>query len=157
MTNLFGVYECTADSTGRVMLPSAFKKQLAAVINDGFVIKRSIFTKSLELFPIATWNETAARVNKLNKFVKKNVEFITLFNSGMQPLELDANGRMLIMKELAASVGIKKDIVMAAAVDCIQIWDKKAYDKFIKDNAGSFESLAEEVMGKFNPLDPNPN
>jgi MraZ protein len=157
MLNLFGVYECTADSTGRVMLPGALKKQLTAVIKDGFVIKRSIFTKSLELYPMATWRETSARVNKLNKFVKKNVEFITLFNNGAQPVELDANGRMLIMKELSASVSIKKDIVMAAAVDCIQVWDKKTYEKFIKEKAGSYESLAEEVMGNFNPLDPNLN
>lgn len=157
MISLYGVYECTADSTGRVMLPGNLKKQLAAVINDGFVIKHSIFSKSLELYPIATWNETAAKVNKLNKFVKKNVEFIRLFNYGMQPIELDGNGRLLIQKELAAYALIKKDIVLSASVDRIEIWDKKTYDKFIRDNASGFEGLAEDVMGNFNPLDPKPN
>ncbi|HBY66814.1 MAG TPA: division/cell wall cluster transcriptional repressor MraZ, partial [Flavobacteriaceae bacterium] len=31
MLNLIGTYECKADSKGRVMMPSALKKQLAPV------------------------------------------------------------------------------------------------------------------------------
>ena len=38
MTNLIGTYECKADSKGRIMFPSALKKQLQNVIGDGFVV-----------------------------------------------------------------------------------------------------------------------
>ena len=69
--NLFGAYECTADDKGRVMLPASFKKQLTSLTNKGFVIKQSIFSKSLEMYPTASWNALAGEVNKLNKFVKK--------------------------------------------------------------------------------------
>ena len=115
MISLFGVYECSADAKGRVMLPSAFKKQLAEVLSQGFVIKRSIFSKSLELYPMATWNEMVKDVNKLNRFVKKNVEFIRMFNYGVKSLELDDNARILIPKDLVQFSGIKKDVVLAAA------------------------------------------
>lgn len=147
MINLFGVYECSADSKGRVMLPAAFKKQLTEVLNQGFVIKRSIFSKSLELYPIATWNDMVKDVNKLNRFVKKNVEFIRMFNYGVKSLELDDNARMLIPKDLVQFSGIKKDVVLAAATDRIELWDKKAYEKFIKENSADFDKLAEDVMG----------
>jgi len=151
MNSLFGVYECNADAKGRVMLPVAFKKQLTAVLKSGFVIKRSIFSKSLELFPKANWDIMASEVNKLNKFKKAHMDFIRLFNNGVAPLELDVTGRFLISKDLIAYSGIKKIVVMAAAGDRIEIWDKKAYEKFIKDGSANFDTLAEDVMGGINP------
>lgn len=151
MNSLFGVYECSADAKGRVMLPVAFKKQLTSVLKAGFVMKRSIFSKSLELYPMATWNEMVKEVNKLNKFVKKNVEFIRLFNYGVVPVELDASGRLLISTDLMYFSGIKKNVVMAAAGDRIEIWDKRAYDKFVKEGSSNFEKLAEDVMGGITP------
>ncbi len=151
MDSLFGVYECSADAKGRVMLPVAFKKQLAKQLKGGFVMKRSIFSKSLELYPMATWNEMVKEVNKLNKFVKKNVEFIRMFNYGVVPVELDVSGRLLISKDLITFSGINKNIVMAAAGDRIEIWDTKAYEKFINDSTQDFEKLAEDVMGGIQP------
>ena len=151
MESLFGVYECSADAKGRVMLPVAFKKQLTNELAEGFILKRSIFSKSLELYPKATWNETSKEVNKLNRFNKKNVEFIRMFNFGVVPVELDANGRFLISKDMLSYSKISKDIVMAAAGDRIEIWDKKSYEKFINSGANDFEKLAEDVMGGINP------
>ena len=151
MSSLFGVYECNADAKGRVMLPIAFKKQLTKELKAGFVLKRSIFSKSLELYPMATWNEMVKDVNKLNKFVKKNVEFIRMFNYGVVPVELDASGRLLISKDMMTFSGIKKNVMMAAAGGRIEIWDTKAYVKFINSGTSNFEKLAEDVMGGINP------
>lgn len=151
MNSLFGVYECNADAKGRVMLPVAFKKQLTKELKGGFVMKRSIFSKSLELYPLATWSEMVKEVNKLNKFVKKNVEFIRMFNYGVVPVDLDASGRLLISKDMMTFAGMNKNIVMAAAGDRIEIWDKKAYEKFINTGTASFEKLAEDVMGGITP------
>ena len=147
MNSLFGVYECNADAKGRVMLPVAFKKQLTKELKGGFVMKRSIFSKSLELYPMGTWNEMVKEVNKLNKFVKKNVEFIRMFNYGVVPVDLDASGRLLISKDMMSFAGMNKNIVMAAAGDRIEIWDKKGYEKFINSSTANFEKLAEDVMG----------
>lgn len=155
MISLFGVFEGAADAKGRVLLPAAYKKQLSAVVDKGFVIKRSIFSKSLELYPVDTWNSMVKDVNKLNRFVKKNVEFIRMFNYGVKSLELDSNARLLIPKDLMEFAGIKKDVVLAAATDRIEIWDKKAYEKFVNENSDGFERLAEEVMGNVTPEDPD--
>jgi MraZ protein len=151
MTSLFGVYECNADAKGRVMLPVAFKKQLANSLEGGFVMKRSIFSKSLELFPMATWNEMVKDVNKLNKYVQKNVEFIRKFNYGVVQVELDSTGRLLISKDMMAFSKITKNVVMAAAGDRIEIWDKKSYEKDVNSGMADFGKLAEDVMGGITP------
>ena len=97
---LIGTYECKVDVKGRVLIPSAFKKQLASVIKKGFVLKRAVFQSCLELYPISQWEDLIARVNSLNRFKKKNNDFIRRFTAGVKFIELDNNGRLLIPKDL---------------------------------------------------------
>ena len=148
--NLIGTYECKIDAKGRLMLPQAFKKQLDSVLKDGFVLKRAVFQRCLELYPIAEWNAVSQKVNKLNRFNKKNDEFIRRFNAGLKPVEIDASGRILISKDLHAFAQTKKEIVVNAAINILEIWDKELYEKAIDDAVLDFADLAEEVMGDQN-------
>ncbi len=129
------------------MLPSALKKQLHAVLQEGFVLKRSVFQPCLELYPMSEWNIMMQGVNKLNRFKKKNNDFIRRFTAGVKIIELDASGRLLIPKDLHSFAGISKEIVVASAVNIIEIWDKDKYEKAINDATVDFADLAEEVMG----------
>lgn len=147
MLNLIGTYECKIDAKGRLMLPSAFKKQLAPIVQDGFVLKRAVFQKCLELYPISEWNVLSAKVNKLNRFNKKNDEFIRRFNAGVKPIDVDSTGRILVSKDLGVFAGLKKTIVVNAAFNILEIWDKDLYEKAIDEAAVDFADLAEEVMG----------
>jgi len=62
LLNLIGTYECKADAKGRLMVSSAFKKQLAPILQEGFVIKRAVFQSCLELYPMQEWNEVMRKV-----------------------------------------------------------------------------------------------
>ena len=147
MINLIGTYECKSDAKGRIMLPSALKKQLSPVMQDGFVIKRSVFNNCLEIYPMKEWNTMAAQVNQLNRFIKKNIDFIRSYMSGLKIVEADGNGRILIPKNLIVFAGIDKEIVLTASVNVIEIWDKQQYEDTIKSTLKDFGKLAEEVMG----------
>ena len=63
-------------------------------------------------------------------------------------VDVDANGRLLIPKDLVVFASISKDIVMSSAVNIIEIWDKTKYEKAIDDATVDFADLAEEVMGQ---------
>jgi MraZ protein len=130
------------------MLPVSFKKQLASVVNNGFVLKRAVFQPSLELYPINQWELLMQKINKLNRFKKKNNDFIRRFTAGVKFVELDSSGRLLISKDLVGFAGISKEIVLTSAVNIIEIWDKDNYEKAINDAAGDFAELAEDVMGQ---------
>ncbi|WP_010523202.1 division/cell wall cluster transcriptional repressor MraZ [Aquimarina agarivorans] len=147
MVNLIGTYECKADAKGRLMLPSAFKKQLDSVLSDGFVLKRSVFQPCVELYPKKEWDVLMQKLNKLNRFKKKNNDFIRRFTAGVKEIEVDATGRILIPKDLVAFAGIKKELVLSSAINIIEIWDKTRYEKAIDETADDFADLAEEVMG----------
>ncbi len=149
MKTLIGTYECKADAKGRLMLPTSLKKQLGS-LEEGFVLKRSVFQPCLELFPMSEWNKMMLKINKLNRFVKKNNDFIRRFTAGVRMVEIDATGRLLIPKELVVFAQIDKDIVLNSAINIIEIWDKDQYENAIENATDDFADLAEEVMGNFN-------
>jgi len=148
VNTLIGTYECKVDAKGRLMLPIAFKKQLASVIEKGFVLKRAVFQPCLELCPMQEWESMMQNVNKLNRFKKKNNDFIRRFTAGVKSIDLDVSGRLLIPKDLVGFAGISKEIVVTSAVNIIEIWDKDKYEKAIDDAANDFADLAEDVMGQ---------
>lgn len=147
MVNLIGTYECKVDAKGRLMVPSALKKQLTPMLQDGFVLKRSVFQPCLELYPMAEWNILMGKINGLNRFKKKNNDFIRRFTAGVKTVEVDANGRLLIPKDLVSFAGIDNEIVLSSAINIIEIWDKDKYENTIDASADDFADLAEEVMG----------
>ena len=147
MNYLIGTYECKIDVKGRLLIPSAFKKQLAPVIPKGFVLKRAVFQNCLELYPLEQWEELIKKVNSLNRFKKKNNDFIRRFTAGVKFIELDGNGRLLIPKDLIEFSNINRDVTLSTSVNIIEIWDKSSYEKAIADSRDDFAQLAEEVMG----------
>ena len=153
MLNLIGTYEGKMDAKGRIMLSAPLKKQLDAVLHKGFVLKRSVFQPCLELYPIDEWNKMMAKINSLNRFVKKNNDFIRSFTAGVKMIELDGSGRLLIPKDLQQYSGITKEIVQASAINIIEIWSKDAYEKTIENTVDDFAALAEEVMGNLNNIE----
>jgi len=117
-------------------------------MQHGFVLKRAVFQDCLELYPMQEWNALMQKVNKLNRFKKKNNDFIRRFTAGVKMVEVDASGRLLIPKDLVAFAAITKNIVMSSAVNIVEIWDKTKYEKAIDDATVDFADLAEEVMGQ---------
>jgi MraZ protein len=147
LNTIIGTYECKVDAKGRLLLPAPLKKQLAASLQEGFVLKRSVFQPCLELYPMAEWTVLMNKVNKLNRFVKKNNDFIRRFTAGVKVVEIDNLGRLLIPKDLVVFASVSKDIVLSSAVNIIEIWDKDLYEKSIDDATVDFADLAEDVMG----------
>ena len=147
MEGIIGTYECKADAKGRMLLSAALKKQLNAVLSKGFVLKRSVFQPCLELYPMQEWEGVMQQMNRLNRFVKKNNDFIRRFTAGVKYVELDASGRLLIPKDLLVFSGITKEVVVSSAINIIEIWDKNRYEQAIDEATVDFAELAEEVMG----------
>ncbi|MFE3846599.1 division/cell wall cluster transcriptional repressor MraZ [Flavobacterium sp. LB3P45] len=153
MDTIVGTYECKVDAKGRLLLPAPLKKQLASSLQNGFVLKRSVFQQCLELYPMQEWLLMTEKISKLNRFVKKNNDFIRKFTAGVKVVEIDALGRLLVPKDLVLFAGISKEVVFSSAINIVEIWDKDLYEKSISDEEIDFADLAEEVMGNINNND----
>jgi MraZ protein len=148
LNSLIGTYECKADAKGRLMLPAALKKQLTPVLQNGFVLKRAVFQPCLELYPMAEWEILMRKVNTLNRFKKKNNDFIRRFTAGVKIIDVDTNGRLLIPKDLTVFASISKNVVVSSAINIVEIWDKDKYEQAIDNATVDFADLAEEVLGQ---------
>lgn len=150
MKNFIGTYECKIDDKGRVKIPSPLIGQLNDFSTQPFVVKRSVFQNCLEVYPMSGWEKLMEKINRLNRFVKKNADFIRMFTAGVKTVELDKTGRIQIAKDLVLFANLEKDVVLTSAGELIEIWDKEAYEAVISTNESDFASLAEEVMGSEN-------
>ena len=148
MIGFIGEYESTVDSKGRFLLPSGFKKQLPEMDKAFFVINRG-FEKCLTLYPVQIWNPLFEQISQLNDFDPKVREFRRYFLNGATQIELDSAGRILLPKSLMEYAGLDKDIILASAVNKIEIWDKIKYQQFFDAiTPEAFSNLANEVMNK---------
>lgn len=146
MTSFLGEFEATLDSKGRFLLPAGFKRQIPEGENTRFVINRG-FEKCLSLYPMASWQPLYDQISTLNDFDPKVREFRRYFLNGATIVEPDAAGRLLIPQNLKDYAGLEKDIVLAAAVNKLEIWDKEKYQKFFESySPDDFSSLAQSVM-----------
>ncbi|SVA14485.1 uncharacterized protein METZ01_LOCUS67339, partial [marine metagenome] len=147
VVNLIGTYQCKADVKGRLMLPIALKKQLGVNINESFILKRSVFQPCLELHPYSEWKLTMDKINTLNRFIKKNNDFIRMYTAGVRIVDLDNSGRILIPKDLLKTYFSKNNLVLTTAINIIEIWDKDSYENIINNPEIDFADLSEKVMG----------
>lgn len=154
MNYFIGTYECKIDAKGRLKVPSLLVKQMKEQEGKCFVVKRSVFQNCLEVYPMSKWDRLMEKINKLNRFVKKNADFIRMFTAGVKTVEMDKTGRLQISKDLTVFANLSKEVVVTSAGELFEIWDKKSYEEVIATNEIDFANLAEDVMGSID-LDEN--
>ena len=146
MIGFLGEFESTLDSKGRFLLPAGLKKQLPDSESTRFVINRG-FEKCLSLYTMESWEPLYAKISKLNDFDPKVREFRRYFLNGATIVEPDAAGRILLPPNLKEYAGLEKDIVLASAVDKVEIWAKDKYQQFFDSyTPDAFSDLAKQVM-----------
>ena len=146
-----GEYYCKLDSKGRLLLPSSFKEQLGVALEEGFVLRPSLFGDCLELFGMSDWRAMQEKLGRLNPFKAENVMLIRRFNAGARMVKVDANGRLQIPKDLMDKTGLVKEVVMTSLIDRMQIWDRSM--KEIEDSKISEKEFAEMLTAKLGDCD----
>jgi len=153
MHTFLGEYEVAIDAKGRFLLPAGLRKQLPEGAGERFVMNRG-FESCLVLYTMDVWQVLSAKMNKLNDFNQKERAFKRLFLNGASIVELDSAGRMLLPKNLMEYASLSKEMILAAQGNKVELWDKEAYQNYMKQNVGGLSLLAEEVGGSefFNPF-----
>ncbi|MBI2258881.1 MAG: division/cell wall cluster transcriptional repressor MraZ [Flavobacteriia bacterium] len=147
MASLVGEYEVKLDEKGRFLFPSSLRKQLSPDAQEQFMLNKG-FEECLTLYPQNEWDKLSKKLSKMNLFKPKNRMFYRLFHQGAKNVSLDNAGRILIPTGHMDRVGLKKEAMLIAYNDRIEVWDKNKYFNLIESNMTNFADLAEEVMGE---------
>ncbi len=147
MLILIGNEYCTVDTNGRFKFPSALKKQLLSVVDNGFVIRESIFGPFLEMFPMSEWLIEIEKIKKrLNPYNDKDLILMRKLSQANK-IEMDSNDRILIPSEQKKAAKITKDIVLITRINIIEIWDLEQYNR-VNNIDMDFIAYANERIGK---------
>ncbi len=147
MATFIGDYSCKIDAKGRLIFPSAFKKQMQSTSLDHFVIRRDIFEQCLVLYTAGDWEEQMNKIrSSINPYNREHNMFLRNFFKGTAELILDSSNRLLIPRRLLEIAGIKKEVILAGQDGRIEVWASEKYDK-IDMPVDDFADLAEKLMG----------
>ena len=147
MATFIGDYTCRVDSKGRIVLPSAFKKQMPQAAMDRFVVKKDIFEQCLVLYPMDEWDRQNSIIrSRINPYNKEHSQFLRGFYKGTAEVVLDANNRILIPRRLLDIAGIDSEAILAGQDGKIEVWSSNMYIEQTGE-ADDFAILAEKIMG----------
>jgi MraZ protein len=115
------------DDKGRITIPPRYRdilkerqEQHLIVTNlDGYLIA----------FPQSEWEVIEQRLSQLSILDKKFRSFQRFFVSGASECPFDRQGRILLPPSLREYAKLDKDVVLAGAVRCFEIWDRTSWDQ----------------------------
>lgn len=139
---------CKVDAKGRLMFPSVYRKGLGDALAEGFVLKRSIKNKSLQLYTKAAWEVEKQKIQKLNKYKESHrIVMMHLMDGVITDIELDAAGRLLLPKDLLNYAEIENDVTLSPAFDYLEIWSTGVYKARLEETLPNISDLVEEALG----------
>jgi MraZ protein len=112
-----GEYRHAVDDKGRIAVPSRFRAQLA-----GNVVVARWMDSCLAIFPVAAWEELAAKLAGL-PMTDPNARLLQrqLF-AGAFETELDRQGRVLVPQNLRDHAGLEGEALVLGSRDHAEIW-----------------------------------
>jgi MraZ protein len=141
---LLGEYEHTLDDKNRLTLPAKVRQALGG----GVVVTRGM-DGCLFVFTREAWDEfVVARLQGLNPFSREARQMSRFMFAGATETEVDKQGRIMLPPALIEHAALDRDVVVAGVRDHVEIWDRAAWRKQLKEVEGSVELVAERLAAK---------
>lgn len=149
MTFFTSEYVCKLDAKGRLVLPARIKAQLPEPEGGvkELVIRRG-FEQCLIIYPMVEFKKVFSKISGLNEFNEENRKIQRGFLSGVMTVELDSNGRLLIPKNMLATAGIDKDVMLVGTGTKVEVWNPTIYEKHQIQDPSELSKLAEKYLNE---------
>ena len=144
---LIGEYDCKLDAKGRLRLPTSLIRQMPHTGVLEFAINRG-FEQHLMMYPKDVWGEKTKKINQLNIYNTRERQAIRYFYRGASMIHMDSADRVLLPASLIKYASLKKDVVLFAYDQQIELWDKTAYEEMLLKQPESFDQIADGLFGQ---------
>ncbi len=132
-----GEFSHTLDTKGRLTIPAKFRERLDA----GLVVTRSPMDRCLLLFPMAEWEQIAAKVSSLPLADPRSAQLRRAFFSAAEDLTPDKQGRILVSQRLRELAQIEADVVVAGVNTFVELWQPALWQEKVLQplDSGEFD------------------
>ena len=121
-----GEYAHSVDAKNRIFVPARFREELG----ESFIVARDIRGERLKVFSLEGWQEYIAPImSQERKLSEKAIRY--LHRNALQ-VSPDAQGRILLTKDLLSYAGIVKDAVIVGCSSYVEIWSAENYAREVE-------------------------
>jgi MraZ protein len=139
-----GTFEHALDAKHRLTVPSKFRAALAG----GVVLAASHEVSPGSPRSVSIWTPddyeafTAQTLDGMNPVSPNARELKRFFFNASFDCELDSANRLMIPPTLMRYANLDKDVIVTGSGECIEVWDRKAYDAYREDVLARIPDIA---------------
>ena len=138
---LLGTHTPKLDDKGRLILPAKFRDQLAS----GVVITRGQ-ENCLFVFSADEFARVSERIREAPLTSKQARDYLRVFLSGASDEVPDKQGRVTLPAILREYAGLDRELVIIGVGSRAEIWDARAWERYLNSTEKDFAATAEEVI-----------
>jgi MraZ protein len=118
-----GTFDHTLDAKNRLTIPAKFR----AALSEGVVLAKGI-ERCVQVWTPKTFDAyVSSALQGLNPLSEQARKLNRFFAANSLDTELDAAGRVMVPGFLLDHAGLRKDVVVTGAGDCLEVWGRDAW------------------------------
>ena len=137
-----GTFDHNLDAKNRLTIPSKFRGDLS----KGVFLSRAM-EHCISLYPTATYTEMAdaALAQVRNPLSQQGRELRRILYGNALETELDSAGRVMLTPKFLEHAGIDREVVITGVGDCLELWDRSAWEAYETDLTSRASDLTESL------------
>ena len=127
----YGSHLINMDTKGRIAIPARVRESLQQHGHSRVVVTAHTENRCLHVFPESQWLEILPSIESLPSFNKISRRTKLLLMGHACPLELDANGRILLSPTLRDYAGLEKKLILVGQGKSMELWGEAQFTAYI--------------------------
>jgi MraZ protein len=138
---LLGEFHCTADSSGKLTIPTEFSTELG----EGLTLTRGI-DRCLFIYPAEEWQKLAEKMHGKLPLTSQDARmFARLMFSGAQTCTLDQQGQLSLPGGLRQYAGIEDQVVVIGLCTHLEVWSPQRWQEVNDQTVNEGAAIAERL------------
>ena len=138
-----GRYEHTIDPKGRLIIPARYREELTARHIDTLILSEG--DQCIWAFPLDAWEQLEERLRQHPQLSPERRNVVRVMVASAKECPVDRAGRTLIPPELREFAGLKRDVMIAGALDWFEIWSRDRWTDHRQTLRISFDDMTRKL------------
>lgn len=146
MGKLFlGSHAINMDAKGRMAIPTKIRESLASFCDGRIVMTAHTEERCLLVYPEDQWKEILPKIESLPTFNKVARRTQRLLIGYATPLEMDANGRVLVPPTLREYASLEKKLMLVGQGKKFELWSEDSWFNWL-DESDQGDDIPDEML-----------
>jgi MraZ protein len=143
-----GPSKVTLDSKGRLAIPARHRERILTR-GDGHLVATVDRDYCLLIYPLPDWEEIERKLVRLPALNKQARRLQRLMLGHATEMELDAQGRILLPRELREFAGLERQAMLIGQGNKLELWDEQRWnerrDEWLAGDDDDYKDLPQEL------------